>query len=204
MTRRPRQGLVETAAIQISRRCNLETRRRHRPGFRQGRRPWPAGASPRWCAGRSPRQQLEIDSRRLSGLAKAGVLALQGRTSPCRRAGRCAALASTPQPMALPLAERAPRQSNGPISLQIYKPEDNGVGPLPMSEDCLTLNRLDARRARRGCSLIMVSQIPQQRLCKRLRRPHTSMTRPISPATGWWCPGSTTCSASWASSPIRC
>jgi para-nitrobenzyl esterase len=28
----------------------------------------------------------------------------------------------------------------GPIALQAYKPDDNGVGPLPMSEDCLTLN----------------------------------------------------------------
>ena len=28
----------------------------------------------------------------------------------------------------------------GPICLQIYNPKDNGVGPLPASEDCLTLN----------------------------------------------------------------
>lgn len=28
----------------------------------------------------------------------------------------------------------------GPICQQIHQPKDNGVGPLPMSEDCLTLN----------------------------------------------------------------
>jgi para-nitrobenzyl esterase len=28
----------------------------------------------------------------------------------------------------------------GPICMQKYLPKDNGVGPLPMSEDCLTLN----------------------------------------------------------------
>ena len=28
----------------------------------------------------------------------------------------------------------------GPVCLQLYNPKDNGVGPLPASEDCLTLN----------------------------------------------------------------
>ena len=28
----------------------------------------------------------------------------------------------------------------GPLAMQIYNGEDNGVGPLPMSEDCLTLS----------------------------------------------------------------
>jgi para-nitrobenzyl esterase len=50
-----------------------------------------------------------------------------------------------------PLRWRAPQpvkawsgtfQANklGPICMQKYLPKDNGVGPLPMSEDCLTLN----------------------------------------------------------------
>jgi para-nitrobenzyl esterase len=44
-----------------------------------------------------------------------------------------------PQPVA---AWKAPLKADklGPICMQKYNPKDNGVGPLPMSEDCLTLN----------------------------------------------------------------
>jgi para-nitrobenzyl esterase len=78
-----------------------------------------------------------IDSGRLSGVVKDGVVAFKG--VPYAAAPVRALRWRPPQPVA-PWTGVRRAQANGPISLQIHKPEDNGVGPLPMSEDCLTLN----------------------------------------------------------------
>ncbi|HEY3888953.1 MAG TPA: carboxylesterase family protein [Caulobacteraceae bacterium] len=80
---------------------------------------------------------VEIESGRLGGVAKAGVLAFKG--VPYAAAPVGALRWRPPQPAP---AWRGLRRAlyNGPIALQVYKPEDNGVGALPMSEDCLTLN----------------------------------------------------------------
>src|SRR5580658_3813636 len=81
--------------------------------------------------------RVEIDSGALSGLATDGVLAFKGVPYAAAPVGPLRW--RPPQPVA---AWRGVRRAhaNGPLSLQVYKPEDNGVGPLPMSEDCLTLN----------------------------------------------------------------
>jgi para-nitrobenzyl esterase len=81
--------------------------------------------------------RVEIESGALGGVAKAGVLAFKG--VPYAAAPVGALRWRPPQPLK-PWRGLRRAQYNGPIALQVYKPEDNGVGPLPMSEDCLTLN----------------------------------------------------------------
>ena len=78
-----------------------------------------------------------IDSGRLSGVVKDGAVAFKGVPYAAAPVGPLRW--RPPQPVA-PWSGVRRAQANGPISLQIHKPEDNGVGPLPMSEDCLTLN----------------------------------------------------------------
>jgi para-nitrobenzyl esterase len=87
--------------------------------------------------GSSSTNLVEIDSGALSGVAANGVVAFKG--VPYAAAPIGPLRWRPPQPVA-PWrgVRRAHRQ--GPIALQTYKPEDNGVGPLPMSEDCVTLN----------------------------------------------------------------
>ena len=80
---------------------------------------------------------VRIDSGALGGVAKAGVLAFKG--VPYAAAPVGALRWRPPQPVK-PWRGLRRAQYNGPIALQTYKPEDNGVGPLPMDEDCLTLN----------------------------------------------------------------
>ncbi len=80
---------------------------------------------------------VEVDSGALCGLAEAGVLAFKGVPYAAAPVGPLRW--RPPQPVA-PWRGVRRAQRNGPIAPQTYKPEDNGVGPLPMSEDCLTLN----------------------------------------------------------------
>ena len=54
-----------------------------------------------------------------------------------------------PQPAA-PWRGVRPADKLGAICEQKYQPADNGVGPLPMSEDCLTLNVFAPANARRA------------------------------------------------------
>ncbi len=79
----------------------------------------------------------KIESGRLAGLAADGVIAFKGVPYAAAPVG---ALRWRPPQPAAPWRGVRRAQCNGPIALQIYNPEDNGVGPLPMSEDCLTLN----------------------------------------------------------------
>jgi para-nitrobenzyl esterase len=81
--------------------------------------------------------RVEIESGALGGVEKAGVLAFKGVPYAAAPVG---ALRWRPPQPALSWRGLRRAQYNGPISLQVHKPEDNGVGPLPMSEDCLTLN----------------------------------------------------------------
>jgi para-nitrobenzyl esterase len=80
---------------------------------------------------------VPIDSGRLGGVIKDGVVAFKG--VPYATAPVGPLRWRPPQAVASWTGVRR-AYANGPISLQIHKPEDNGVGPLPMSEDCLTLN----------------------------------------------------------------
>jgi para-nitrobenzyl esterase len=80
---------------------------------------------------------VEIDSGALGGVAKGGVLAFKGVPYAAAPVGPLRWRPPQPVP---PWRGLRRAQYNGPISLQVHKPEDNGVGPLPMSEDCLTLN----------------------------------------------------------------
>ncbi len=80
---------------------------------------------------------VEIESGALVGVVKAGVLAFKGVPYAAAPIGD---LRWRPPQPTTPWRGLRRAQYNGPISLQVHKPEDNGVGPLPMSEDCLTLN----------------------------------------------------------------
>jgi para-nitrobenzyl esterase len=80
---------------------------------------------------------VEIDAGRLGGVIKDGVVAFKGVPYAAAPVGP---LRWRPPQPAKPWTGLRRAHANGPISLQIHKPEDNGVGPLPMSEDCLTLN----------------------------------------------------------------
>jgi para-nitrobenzyl esterase len=80
---------------------------------------------------------VQIEPGRLDGVATHGVLAFKGVPYAAAPVGPLRW--RPPQPVK---AWRGVRRAhfNGPLSLQTYNPEDNGVGPLPMDEDCLTLN----------------------------------------------------------------
>ncbi len=119
------------------RRFDLETHWRLRPGLGGGG--GPGRRSDRAGARLEQRSatRVEIESGALGGVAKAGVLAFKG--VPYAAAPVGALRWRPPQPLK-PWRGLRRAQYNGPIALQVYKPEDNGVGALPMSEDCLTLN----------------------------------------------------------------
>ncbi|HEX4198550.1 MAG TPA: carboxylesterase family protein [Caulobacteraceae bacterium] len=80
---------------------------------------------------------VEIESGRLDGVAKDGVLAFKGVSYAAAPVGPLRW--RPPQPVR-PWRGVRRAHFNGPLSLQTFNPEDNGVGPLPMDEDCLTLN----------------------------------------------------------------
>jgi para-nitrobenzyl esterase len=80
---------------------------------------------------------VETASGALSGAAKHGVIAFKGVPYAAAPIGP---LRWRPPQPAPPWRGSRRALHQGPIALQTYKPEDNGVGPLPMSEDCLTLN----------------------------------------------------------------
>ncbi|HLK23262.1 MAG TPA: carboxylesterase family protein [Caulobacteraceae bacterium] len=84
-----------------------------------------------------PSVQVEVGEGRLLGVLEDDIIAFKGVPYAAPPIG--------------PLRWRPPQRHAGwrglrradrmgPIALQAYKPDDNGVGPLPMSEDCLTLN----------------------------------------------------------------
>ena len=87
--------------------------------------------------GSRPAPLVDIESGRLKGVGRNGVAAFKGVPYAAAPVG---ALRWRPPEPATPWSgvRRADRQ--GPIAMQTYNPEDNGVGALPMSEDCLTLN----------------------------------------------------------------
>jgi para-nitrobenzyl esterase len=80
---------------------------------------------------------LEIDTGRISGLAEDEVIPFKGVPYAAPPVG--ALRWRPPQPHA-PWSGVRRCDRMGPIALQTYNSQDNGVGPLPMSEDCLTLN----------------------------------------------------------------
>lgn len=75
-------------------------------------------------------------SGRLLGVAADGVISFKG--VPYAAAPIGPLRWRPPQPTSWRGERLADRV--GPICMQAYNEEDNGVGPLPMSEDCLTLN----------------------------------------------------------------
>jgi para-nitrobenzyl esterase len=60
-----------------------------------------------------------------------------------------------PQPVK-PWAGVRPADKVGAICEQVYNAKDNGVGPLPMSEDCLTLNVFAPAAARRAPVMVWI------------------------------------------------
>ena len=80
---------------------------------------------------------VELDAGRIEGVALDDVIAFKGIPYAAPPVGPLRWRPPTPH-----AGWRGPRRADrlGPIALQAYKPDDNGVGPLPMSEDCLTLN----------------------------------------------------------------
>jgi para-nitrobenzyl esterase len=80
---------------------------------------------------------VEIDTGRIEGVVEDDVIAFKGIPYAAPPVGPLRW--RPPEPHA---GWRGLRRADrlGPIALQAYKPDDNGVGPLPMSEDCLTLN----------------------------------------------------------------
>jgi len=80
---------------------------------------------------------LKIDSGRISGLAENGVIGFKGVPYAASPVGPLRWRPPQPHP-GWAGVRRCDRQ--GPLAMQVYNSQDNGVGPLPMSEDCLTLN----------------------------------------------------------------
>jgi para-nitrobenzyl esterase len=80
---------------------------------------------------------VDLDTGRIEGVALDDVIAFKGVPFAAPPVGELRWRAPKPHPAWSGL-RRADRL--GSIALQAYKPDDNGVGPLPMSEDCLTLN----------------------------------------------------------------
>ncbi|HXQ09818.1 MAG TPA: carboxylesterase family protein [Caulobacteraceae bacterium] len=80
---------------------------------------------------------VELDTGRIEGVIEDDVIAFKGAPYAAPPVGPLRWRPPKPHP-----AWRGLRRADrlGPIALQAYKPDDNGVGPLPMSEDCLTLN----------------------------------------------------------------
>ncbi len=78
-----------------------------------------------------------LDTGRVEGVVDEGVAAFKGIPYAAPPVGPLRWRPPAPHP-----GWRGLRRCDemGPIALQAYKPDDNGVGPLPMSEDCLTLN----------------------------------------------------------------
>jgi para-nitrobenzyl esterase len=78
-----------------------------------------------------------LDSGRVEGVADQGVAAFKGIPYAAPPVGPLRWRPPMPHP-----GWRGLRRADemGPIALQAHNPDDNGVGPLPMSEDCLTLN----------------------------------------------------------------
>jgi para-nitrobenzyl esterase len=80
---------------------------------------------------------VELDTGRVEGVVEEDVIAFKGVPYAAPPVGPLRWRPPMPHP-----AWRGLRRADrlGPIALQAYKPDDNGVGSLPMSEDCLTLN----------------------------------------------------------------
>ena len=80
---------------------------------------------------------VRIDSGPLRGIADQGVASFRNIPYAAPPVGRLRW-----RPPQAPKAWTRVRDASdfGPICPQNYNPSDNGVGPLPASEDCLTLN----------------------------------------------------------------
>jgi para-nitrobenzyl esterase len=80
---------------------------------------------------------VRVDAGALRGVVRDGIAAFRGIPYAAPPVG--ALRWRAPQPVAPWRGERA-AATVGPICLQQYNARDKGVGPLPASEDCLTLN----------------------------------------------------------------
>jgi para-nitrobenzyl esterase len=87
--------------------------------------------------GRAGKRDAVTDAGLLRGVEENGVIAFKGVPYALAPVGDLRWRPPQPLPRwtGPVLADR-----QGPLAMQIYNGEDNGVGPLPMSEDCLTLN----------------------------------------------------------------
>jgi para-nitrobenzyl esterase len=80
---------------------------------------------------------VRVDAGPLRGVAAGDVVSFKGVPYAAPPVGPLRWRA--PQPVA-PWPGVRPADRYGAVCVQRYDPGDNGVGPLPMSEDCLTLN----------------------------------------------------------------
>jgi para-nitrobenzyl esterase len=96
---------------------------------------------------------VDLDTGRIEGVVEDDVIAFKGVPYAAPPIGPLRWRPPKPYP-----AWRGVRRADrmGPIALQAYKPDDNGVGPLPMSEDCLTLNVWTPRDQREQALPVMV------------------------------------------------
>jgi para-nitrobenzyl esterase len=88
-------------------------------------------------AAEAERDRVRIDSGRLEGVAEAGVTAFKAIPYAAPPVGE---LRWRPPQAPAPWSGVRAADRYGAICPQKYDPKDNGVGPLPASEDCLTLN----------------------------------------------------------------
>jgi para-nitrobenzyl esterase len=92
-------------------------------------------------------EQVRVAAGALKGVTADGVMSFKGVPFAAPPVGPLRW--KPPQPVT-PWTGVRPADRMGAICTQIYNPKDSGVGPLPMSEDCLTLNVFaPAERGRR-------------------------------------------------------
>ena len=90
-----------------------------------------------WAAGLNSPELAKTPSGVISGASDDGIVAFKGIPYAAPPAGALRWRAPQPvQPWSQPLKA----DKYGAICMQKYDAKDNGVGALPMSEDCLTLN----------------------------------------------------------------
>lgn len=108
---------------------------------------------PGTATARSEQPEVKTASGRLAGTSDGDVVSFKGIPYAAPPVGD--------------LRWRAPKKADswngtkkadeyGPICQQIHQPKDNGVGPLPMSEDCLTLNIFAPASAKRAPVMVWI------------------------------------------------
>jgi para-nitrobenzyl esterase len=85
----------------------------------------------------SAAETVTIDTGALKGVTAEGVVSFRGIPYAAPPVG---SLRWRPPAPAKPWSGVRSADQNGALCMQKYNKTDNGVGPLPMSEDCLTLN----------------------------------------------------------------